>query len=47
MERFKTLKDHVYDYIADQIRSGSLLPGQRVNENVICENLNISRTPVR
>ena len=47
MERFKTLKDHVYDYIAEQIRDGSLLPGQRVNENIICENLNISRTPVR
>ncbi|MGN0658192.1 MAG: GntR family transcriptional regulator [Emergencia sp.] len=47
MERFKTLKDHVYDYIAEQIRSGGLLPGQRINENVICEELNISRTPVR
>ncbi len=47
MERFKTLKDHVYDYIAEQIRSGGLLPDQRVNENVICEELNISRTPVR
>ena len=47
MERFKTLKDHVYEYIAEQIRSGSLLPDQRINENVICEELNISRTPVR
>ena len=47
MEKFKTLKDHVYEYIADQIRDGSLLPEQRVNENVICESLNISRTPVR
>ncbi len=47
MERFKTLKDHVYEYIAEQIRDGSLLPDQRINENVICEELNISRTPVR
>lgn len=47
MERFKTLKDHVYDYIAGQIREGNLLPDQRVNENVICQELNISRTPVR
>lgn len=47
MERFKTLKDHVYEYIAGQIREGSLLPDQRINENVICEELNISRTPVR
>lgn len=47
MNNFKTLKDHVYDYIAARIREGSLLPGQRVNENVICEELDISRTPVR
>ncbi|SCJ29366.1 HTH-type transcriptional regulator mcbR [uncultured Eubacterium sp.] len=47
MEKFKTLKDHVYEYIADQIRDGTLQPEQRVNENVICESLNISRTPVR
>lgn len=47
MEQFKTLKDHVYNYIAAQIGSGNLLPGERINENVICEELNISRTPVR
>lgn len=47
MEKFKTLKDHVYDYIADQIRDGNLLPNQRINENIICKELNISRTPVR
>ncbi|MGC2873472.1 GntR family transcriptional regulator [Ihubacter sp. mB4P-1] len=47
MERFKTLKDHVYEYIAAQIREGNLIPDQRINENIICEELNISRTPVR
>jgi DNA-binding GntR family transcriptional regulator len=47
MERFKTLKDHVYDYIAEEIRCGNLLPDQRINENVICTELGISRTPVR
>ena len=47
MERFKTLKDHVYDYIAEQILEGNLLPEEKINENVICEELNISRTPVR
>ena len=47
MERFKTLKDHVYDYIEAQIQSGSLRPNQRINEAVICEELHISRTPVR
>lgn len=47
MEKFKTLKDHVYDYIARLIREGRLLPDQHINENVICQELNISRTPVR
>ncbi len=27
MEKFKTLKDHVYEYIADQIRDGSPAAG--------------------
>ncbi|HML38775.1 MAG TPA: GntR family transcriptional regulator [Bacillota bacterium] len=47
MEEFLTLKDHVYNYIADQILDGSLVPGKKINENSISEKLNISRTPVR
>jgi len=47
MEKFKSLKDHVYDYIAEQILEGNLAPEQKINESVICEKLNISRTPVR
>lgn len=47
MERFKTLKDHVYDFIAEEIREGKLIPGQRISENDICTELEISRTPVR
>lgn len=47
MERFKTLKDHVYEYIEEKIRDGSLKANERVTENDICEELNISRTPVR
>jgi len=47
MEEFLTLKDHVYNYIADQISTGDLLPGKKVNETIISEKLNISRTPVR
>jgi DNA-binding GntR family transcriptional regulator len=47
MEKYKSLKDHVYDYIAKQILDGTLEPEQKINENVICEELNISRTPVR
>lgn len=47
MNRFKTLKDHVYDYIADQILIGNLLPDEKINENAISQELSISRTPVR
>ena len=42
MERFKTLKDHVYDFIAEEIREGKLLPGQRISENDICTELELS-----
>lgn len=47
MTKFKTLKDHVYDYIATQIMEGKLNPNQKINESVICSELSISRTPVR
>lgn len=47
MNKFKTLKDHVYDYIADQILIGNLCPNEKINENAISQELAISRTPVR
>lgn len=47
MYKFQSLKDHVYDYIANQILKGNLLPNEKINENKICQELNISRTPVR
>lgn len=47
MNKFKTLKDHVYDYIAEEILKGNLLPDEKINENKIVEELSISRTPVR
>ena len=34
MEEIKTLKDHVYSYIAEQIRTGGMHPNQRVDRNV-------------
>ena len=40
MKRFKSLKDHVYDYIETQIKEGKLSPNQRINEAVICKELN-------
>lgn len=47
MINYKSLKDHVYDYISSKINDGSLRPGERINENQICESLQVSRTPVR
>ena len=47
MSGFLTLKDHVYNFIADRIISGELAPNEKINENEIAAALNISRTPVR
>ncbi len=47
MDQFKTLKNHVYDYIAEQIFLGKINPGEKINESKICESLSVSRTPVR
>ena len=47
MKKYKTLKDHVYDYIADQILEGNLVPSQKINETAISQELSVSRTPVR
>lgn len=47
MDQFKTLKKHVYDFIAEQIFLGKINPGEKIHENQICESLSVSRTPVR
>lgn len=47
MRKFLSLKDHVYQYIAEKISKGELVPGKKINENEICQELSISRTPVR
>lgn len=47
MNRYKSLKDHVYGYIAEKINDGSLSRDQWIDEQLICEELKISRTPVR
>ncbi len=47
MKKYKTLKDHVYDYISEQILDGNLLPSQRISETAISQVLSVSRTPVR
>lgn len=47
VKRYKSLKDHVYDYISEQILEGKLKPNERINETVIAAELSISRTPIR
>lgn len=44
---FKSLKDHVYDYIASEMSDGTLKPNDKINEAKVCDILKISRTPVR
>jgi len=44
---YKSLKDHVYDYISKSITSGKLKPNEKINEKEICEELSVSGTPVR
>ncbi|MGU3473573.1 GntR family transcriptional regulator [Paenibacillus sp. D51F] len=45
--KYQSLKDHVYEYIAQRIQEGTLLPGSKINEAEICKRLDISRTPTR
>ncbi len=47
MDSFKSLKDHVYQYISEKINDGSLLPETKISEKMVIDDLNISRTPVR
>jgi len=47
MNQYMSLKDHVYNYISEKINEGSLTPNEKINEQLICEELQISRTPVR
>lgn len=47
MNQYMSLKEHVYNYIAEKINEGSLAPEERISEQFICDELKISRTPVR
>ena len=44
---YMSLKDHVYEYISESIKDGSLRPGDKINEQHLSDKLNVSRTPVR
>ncbi|WVN42360.1 GntR family transcriptional regulator [beta proteobacterium MWH-UniP1] len=53
MSTEKTLipRQGLHDAVADRLRQyvveGKLLPGQRLNERVLCEQMGVSRTPMR
>ncbi|MCR4724997.1 MAG: GntR family transcriptional regulator [Clostridia bacterium] len=47
MAETATLKDRVYAYIVDHIARGDLRAGNKINEAAVCEELGVSRTPVR
>jgi DNA-binding GntR family transcriptional regulator len=42
-----TLKTQVYDYLKEQILLGGLKPGERLVEEKISEELQVSRSPIR
>ena len=41
------LVENAYNYILDQILNGTIKPGDRIREDIIAEQLETSRTPVR
>lgn len=42
-----SLKDHVYEYISENLKDGSLKPDDKINEKDLSDKLGVSRTPVR
>ncbi len=45
--QYRSLKDCVMDYLKQEMESGNLKPGDRINEKEICQKLGVSRTPIR
>jgi DNA-binding GntR family transcriptional regulator len=43
----KSLKEQVYDYLREQLRSGKILPGSAINLDETSQKLGVSRTPLR
>ncbi len=44
---YKSLKDHIYKYLYEKINNGSLKPREKLDENQLCKDLKVSRTPIR
>ena len=47
VEKRNTLKTQVYNYLKEQILSGEIAPGERLVEEKISGDLEVSRSPVR
>jgi DNA-binding GntR family transcriptional regulator len=47
MQKYKSIKDHVYEYISLKIQNGDLMPNQRITEVEISKEMGVSRTPAR
>ena len=47
VEKRDTLKTQVYNYLREQILSGEIAPGERLVEEKISSDLEVSRSPVR
>jgi DNA-binding GntR family transcriptional regulator len=43
----KSLKEQVYDYLREQLRSGEIRPGSAINLEETSQKLGVSRTPLR
>lgn len=44
---YKSLKNLVYEHLYKSINNGHLKPGEKINENQLCKDLQVSRTPIR
>lgn len=47
MGKTESLRDTVYQYLMEKIRSGALRPGDKISEAAVCKALSLSRTPAR
>lgn len=45
--RHRTLNHHVYERLRQLVESGALLPGARLDERALADEMGVSRTPLR
>ena len=44
---YKSLKEHVYDFLREQLSRGNILPGSLINLEKTARELGVSKTPLR